>query len=101
VAALHGHCVGVPTANVSLTYAFGLVVRQMRTSLGWTQEELAYRASVHRTYIGDLENGRKSPTLDVVEALAAALGKDAHRLIAEAERNLRALTGAGRKEGEP
>jgi transcriptional regulator with XRE-family HTH domain len=91
----------VPTANASLAYAFGLVVRQMRTNLGWTQEELAYRANVHRTYIGDLENGRKSPTLDVVEALSAALGQNAHRLIAEAERNLRAQAGAGREEGEP
>lgn len=69
----------------TLTRAFGRVVAQARRDAGWTQEELAHRAGVHRTYVGDLENGRKSPTLDVVETLASAFGRPAHELIAAAE----------------
>ncbi|WP_407353786.1 helix-turn-helix domain-containing protein [Luteimonas sp. R10] len=68
-----------------LTKAFGRVVSQARREAGWTQEELAHRAGVHRTYVGDLENGRKSPTLDVVETLARAFGRPANELIAAAE----------------
>ena len=71
---------------ITLAAAFGEIVRKRRLASGWTQEELANRAGVHRTYVGDLENGRKSPTLDVVEALAHALGCPAHELVAEAER---------------
>lgn len=74
--------------TVSLAKGFGNVVRDARLDAGWTQEELAHRAGVHRTYIGDLENGRKSPTLDVVEALAAALGRAASELITAAERQI-------------
>jgi len=76
----------VLASPVPLAAAFGQIVRQARHEAGLTQEELADRAHVHRTYIGDLENARKSPTLDVVEALASALGTPAHELIAAAER---------------
>lgn len=72
--------------NASLASAFGKVTREARLASNWTQEDLAERARVHRTYIGDLENGRKSPTLDVVEALAEALGLKASDLVAAAER---------------
>jgi len=72
-------------SNASLASAFGKVTREARVASNWTQEDLAERACVHRTYIGDLENGRKSPTLDIVEALAEALGQSASELIAAAE----------------
>lgn len=49
-----------------------------------TQENLAFRSKLHRTYIGDLERGLKSPTLDVIEALALALGAEPSDLVAEA-----------------
>jgi len=68
-----------------LNSAFGQVIRDARAKAGWTQEQLAHRASLHRTYVGDLENGRKSPTLAVVDALATALGVKAHELIRAAE----------------
>ena len=38
------------------------------------QEELAERANLHWTYLSDLERGRQSPTVDVVNRLARALG---------------------------
>lgn len=41
---------------------FGRAVRNFRLRSGLTQEQLSFRAGVHRTYIGDLERGLKSPT---------------------------------------
>lgn len=73
-------------ALVPLASAFGLIVREFRQKSGWTQEELAEKAGVHRTYVGDLENGRKAPTLDVVERLADAFDTAPHLLIEAAEK---------------
>jgi transcriptional regulator with XRE-family HTH domain len=81
---------------MSLANAFGQVVRETRIAAALSQEKLAGQAGLHRTYIGDLENGRKSPTLDVVEKIGTALGMPAHELlgIAEARRKTtRAMTG--------
>lgn len=72
-------------ARLPLAVAFGLTIRDARVRADWTQEELADPAGVHMTYVSDLERGLKSPTLDVVEKLAAALGTAAHRLVAAAE----------------
>lgn len=53
--------------------AFGGRVRELRKSAGLSQEELADRAGVHWTYLSDLERGRQSPTLDVVNRVAKGL----------------------------
>lgn len=73
------------TRRKSLTPAFGLVVRQARQDAGLTQERLAFKSQVHPTYISQLERGKKSPSLDVVAALARALKQRASVLIAAAE----------------
>jgi transcriptional regulator with XRE-family HTH domain len=51
-----------------------------------TMEELAERASVHRTYVGLLERGERQPTLVAVAALTEALGLSLSQVLAEAER---------------
>lgn len=51
----------------------GHVLRAARQGLGISQEELAERASLHRTYVSQLERGLKSPTLDVLIGLAHGL----------------------------
>lgn len=53
---------------------FGLKVREERTKLGLSQEELAFRAGVHRTYIGMIERAEKNITLENIEKIAKALG---------------------------
>lgn len=53
--------------------AFGEVVKLARKNLGWSQERLADECDLHRTYISQLERGRKSPTLGAMWRLAAAL----------------------------
>lgn len=65
--------------------AFGKVIRNLRREAGLSQEELAYRCDLHRTYISQLERGIKSPSLATIEALASALGKLPHQIIKAAE----------------
>ena len=52
---------------------FGKKVREERDRLGLSQEELASRASVHRTYIGMIERAEKNITLQNIEKIAKAL----------------------------
>ena len=52
---------------------FGQKVRRERAKLGLTQEELAGRAGVHRTYIGMIERAEKNITLENIEKIAKAL----------------------------
>jgi transcriptional regulator with XRE-family HTH domain len=49
-------------------------LRRLRQSKGWSQEEFAHEAGLHRTYVSDLERGARNPTITVVDKLAVALG---------------------------
>jgi transcriptional regulator with XRE-family HTH domain len=53
---------------------FGEKVREERHEQGFSQEELASRAGVHRTYIGMIERAEKNITLENIEKVAKALG---------------------------
>ena len=52
----------------------GQNVRQLREAKGWSQEDYADRAGIHRTYVSDIERGRRNPTITVVEKLAGPFG---------------------------
>ena len=52
---------------------FGEKLRQERMKLGMSQEELAARAGVHRTYIGMIERAEKNITLENIEKVCKAL----------------------------
>ena len=58
-----------------------LNLRRYRRSRGLSQEELAHRADIDRTYISALERSVYSATIDVVERLAMALDVEAADLI--------------------
>jgi transcriptional regulator with XRE-family HTH domain len=60
-------------------------VRLRRQELGLSQEELGFRAGVHRTYVSQLERGLKSPSLGVILKIARALKCPASRLVAAVE----------------
>jgi transcriptional regulator with XRE-family HTH domain len=64
----------------------GEELRSAREAAGLTQEALAFRAALGRSYISQLENDRKSPSLDVLFRLCDALGVPASELIARVER---------------
>jgi transcriptional regulator with XRE-family HTH domain len=52
---------------------FGKRVREERTKNNLSQEELASKAGVHRTYIGMIERAEKNITLENIEKIAKAL----------------------------
>ena len=52
---------------------FGFAMKSRREALGLTQEELAYRAKIHRTYLSDVERGTRNLSLINIERLAIAL----------------------------
>ncbi len=52
---------------------FGEKVRILRKKLGWSQEELAARCNLHRTYIGAIERGERNVSLLNIVILARAL----------------------------
>jgi len=55
---------------------FGERVKEERRKKGLSQERLAEIAGVHRTYIGMIERGEKNITLENIEKIAKALGKE-------------------------
>jgi two-component system, response regulator len=57
-----------------ITALFGASVRSLRFRLGLSQEELAERADMHRTYIAGIERGGRNVTLKSIDRLARALG---------------------------
>jgi transcriptional regulator with XRE-family HTH domain len=60
---------------------FAANLRRLRLERGLSQEELAHRTGIDRTYVSHLERLRYNPTLDMVERLAAALEIDALELL--------------------
>ena len=56
-----------------LLEAFAAELRARRSQLKLSQEELAYRASINRTYIAKLELAQNQPTLSIMHRLATAL----------------------------
>ena len=62
-----------PRVDSDLQTKLGAVVRACRDQLGITQEELAWRADMHRTYLADIERGARNVTLRTVANLAKAL----------------------------
>lgn len=59
--------------ELSIKQRFGLGIKQRRVELGISQEELAFRSGLHRTYISDIERGSRNPSLENIEKLAKAL----------------------------
>ena len=65
----------------SLLKRFGHKVKTLRLEKGWTQEELARRADLHRTYIGSIERYERNISLLNLERIAKALGVDIKDLL--------------------
>jgi transcriptional regulator with XRE-family HTH domain len=65
---------------------FGGVVRQMREERGWSQERLAGRAELNRSYMGEIERATVMPSLATAAKLAQAFGLPLSQIIARCER---------------
>ncbi|MGC4403823.1 helix-turn-helix domain-containing protein [Methyloversatilis sp. MC4-4] len=75
-----------PPLAEALTRRFGRAVRRTRELRGWSQEVLAERAELNRSYLGEVERGSAMPSLATVVKLALALELPAGDLLDGCER---------------
>lgn len=78
----------IPTAETVLRNRFGITVRQAREKLGFTQEVLADKANLNRSYLGEIERGVVMPSLATIAKLANALHTEMSVLIARCEEKI-------------
>ena len=63
--------------------SFGKAVRAHRVQLGISQEELAARCGLHRTYLGAIERGERNVSLINIERIANGMGISLEELFAQ------------------
>lgn len=68
------------TKNPKEIFAFN--VRRIRVDAGLSQEELAFRSGLHRTYISSVERSQRNVSLENIFLIAGALGVPASELLA-------------------
>jgi transcriptional regulator with XRE-family HTH domain len=66
---------------VNINKQLGKRIRDWRTRRGLTQEELAHRAGLDYSYINQIENGRRNPSVQTIDRIARALGVTANDLL--------------------
>lgn len=64
-----------------LLVALGKTIRERRVALGMSQEELAERSGLHRTYISDVERGIRNLTVGALWFIARGLGMQLKEII--------------------
>ncbi len=69
------------TGVSNLLSRFGDNVRTVRRAKGISQEDLADRAGLHRTYVSSVERGERNVTLETIEKLSKALGVSMAKLM--------------------
>jgi transcriptional regulator with XRE-family HTH domain len=75
---------------MDLRQVFATNLRRLRHAKGLSQEELAYKARVNRTYVSKLETGATWVGLEVIAKLAKALDADPTEFLASPQRNKKA-----------
>lgn len=69
-------------------HALGRAVREVRARRGLSQEELGFRSTLHRNYVGAVERGEINPTFRTLRLLTRGLGVELSYLIRICERNI-------------
>lgn len=72
---------GKPITHKQILEKFGQKMQKVRQSNDITQEELAARLGMHRTYIGLIERGERNPTIRTLYKIAKALKVQASELL--------------------
>ena len=80
-------------AVMALRQLFARNLKRLRLERGLSQEALADATGIDRTYVSALEREIYSPSLDMIERLAATLGVSAEALLAEDARRSAAKSG--------
>ena len=70
-------------ATRSVKSRFGTTVRKLRDARGYSQEELAERAGLHRNYVGGVERGERNVALENIVKLARALSVSPRELFVD------------------
>lgn len=63
----------VNIACMDICMIVGLNFRRQRNARGWSQDELALRATIQRAYLSQIENGKRTMTLLMLQEIASAL----------------------------
>jgi len=81
---------GAVTHNTELNVKqrFGKAIRRRRRELDFSQEELAERADLNRTYLSDIERGEVNPSLETIDRLVGALNISVAKLFRDYEIDL-------------
>jgi len=74
--------------------ALGRIICNLRRAAGISQETLAERAGLHRTYVSQLERGIKSPTITVLLKISQALNTPLSDIVRSLERETNGLQGS-------
>lgn len=72
-------------ARPTLRETFASNFRRLRAEQGWSQEQLAERAGLHRTYVSSVERAERNVSIDNIERLAAAFEQSAKHLLEEVD----------------
>ena len=71
---------GMVTRRAVYLREFGESLRRLRLERGFSQEDLADKSGLHRTYVGGVERGERNISLENIHRLARALGVDVREL---------------------
>ena len=72
---------GKPITHRNILEKFGERLQRVRKEQGISQEQLAAKLSMHRTYIGMIERGERNPTIRTLYKVAKALKVDSSKLL--------------------
>jgi transcriptional regulator with XRE-family HTH domain len=79
-----GMPISSPSAQEAALVAFGKAIRAQRAELGVSQEELALRSGIDRSYLGAIERGEQNVGLLHLIRIASALGVSLTKIVGEA-----------------
>jgi transcriptional regulator with XRE-family HTH domain len=82
---------------MSIAVYFGRVVKQLREEARYSQEVLADKANLNRTYLGEVERGVAVPSLATINKIATALNLPASQLVALSENHQERLIASDSK----
>lgn len=66
--------------DININYEFGRRVNYLRKLQKITIEELAFRCNLNKNYLGDIERGKRNPTLEVIDKISKGLNISLEKL---------------------